>query len=70
MSDNSNYAAVQYGVHSVPAAAVFAGLYSILFVWFVRQSFKRPCPIFFTLTFFCAGKFPIVTPYPKLNIRA
>ncbi|KAF8061828.1 hypothetical protein FPV67DRAFT_298202 [Lyophyllum atratum] len=42
------------GIKSVPAAAVFAVLYLPMFILFVYQSFRRPSPVFYTLSFFCA----------------
>jgi hypothetical protein len=43
------------GIDSIPAAAVFAALYFLLFGWFVGQSFRKPTDVFFSLAFFCAG---------------
>ena len=42
-------------IDSVPAAAVFAAIYSLLFGWFIGQSFRKPTYVFFSLAFFSAG---------------
>jgi len=49
---NFNYA-YYAGIESWPAAIVFAVLYVPLFVWYVRQSIRRPTYVFIMLSFFC-----------------
>jgi hypothetical protein len=53
-SSHINFAKLS-GIDSIPAAAVFAALYFLLFGWFIGQSFRKPTYVFFSLAFFCAG---------------
>ncbi|KAF9463434.1 hypothetical protein BDZ94DRAFT_611186 [Collybia nuda] len=53
MSDGQNYAQ-EFGIISIPAAAIFAAVYVPLLVWFIRQSYKLRTSVFFSLSLFCA----------------
>jgi hypothetical protein len=55
MASTINYAHL-FGIHSVAAAIVFAVLYALLFVFFVKQSISNPTYVFLVLSFFCASE--------------
>ncbi|KAJ7142769.1 hypothetical protein C8R44DRAFT_827588 [Mycena epipterygia] len=48
-----DYAAA-FGIHSVPAAAIFTAIYVPLGLWFIRQSIKNTTYVYIILTLFCA----------------
>ncbi|KAF9227746.1 hypothetical protein BS17DRAFT_799955 [Gyrodon lividus] len=47
-----NYAAA-FGIHSLPAAVIFAIVYFPLFAFFVSKAIVRPTYVFIILSFFC-----------------
>jgi len=54
MSSSSIDYAAAFGIHSVAAAAIFAVLFFVLGIWFVRQSIKNTTYVYIILTLFCA----------------
>ncbi|KAJ7676676.1 hypothetical protein DFH06DRAFT_976491 [Mycena polygramma] len=46
--------ATAFGIHSVAAAAIFAALFSVLGIWYIRQSVKNTTAVYIMLTVFCA----------------
>ncbi|KAJ7507004.1 hypothetical protein B0H11DRAFT_2185533 [Mycena galericulata] len=54
MSSPSIDYATAFGIHSVGAPAVFAALFSLSLIWFVRQSIKNTTYVYIILALFCA----------------
>ncbi|KAJ7649040.1 hypothetical protein DFH06DRAFT_1421418 [Mycena polygramma] len=45
--------ATAFGIHSVAAAGIFAALFFVLGIWYIRQSVKNTTGVYIMLTVFC-----------------